>query len=235
MITPPPRHTGLRFFDLLLRIAGVLLAIVTLIGIPLFALSLTGRGSTALDAEVQPPYTIRFNTNPTNPVTSAARSETDRMIEVIAGARMTRINFPNLDDERFIREKPTIKAKVTIDRHDTDTRAVVVSAGAVMFGLSWLGLVNLRRIVRSARNDDPFNARNAVRLRWLAGVVIAAAVVSRAAATIINETLDAHLPVRIATPGPSIVVLLLIVVGLLALAEVFREGAELRALEQATI
>jgi hypothetical protein len=52
---------------------------------------------------------------------------------------------------------------------------------------------------------------------------------------VVESRLDVKPPVQVLTPGPSWWVYVVVGLGLLALAEVFREGTALRELERATI
>jgi hypothetical protein len=217
-----PRRSGasLRFFDRALGLLTVLLTLVSLVLVLVMVASLPGgSGQFVLDARVEPPYTVRLLEN--------------RSIAVDASGNAQYVNFRF--NNNLHGESPRVDTRVYVDQHDTDTRIVLIVAVGVLLAITWLGLVNLRRVVRSARAGDPFAARNASRLRWLATAFFTAAVAVRVLKMVVDHTLDADVPVHVVIPGPSWLVLSVIGLGFLALAEVFREGHELRALEQATI
>ncbi len=219
----PPRplsHRGIRAFDLVLTILTGLLVLGTALAVPLLALVATGHGSLTLDAELDPPYSVGLSG--------------DRSVQVgDSGAEFT--GFPRNGDTSPFRDAPVVRFDAAVARDDTDTRAVLVAFVVATIALAWLGLVNLRRIVRSTRSGRPFDARNAVRLRWLAVAVLVFPVVGFAVRWAMTETLDTDVALRVTTTGPSWWILLVIGVGLLALAEIFRAGADLEELERGTI
>ncbi len=208
---------GLRLFDLALRILMVVFAIGSVISLPLLAWG----GTVGLDVRIDPPYTVGFD--------GGRSMKVDR-------SDLSYVGFP--DSSHYMPGEPRLHAKVNVDRADTDTRVASALMIVASIGLAWLGLVNLRRIVRVARDGDPFNARNVIRLRYLAAVVVIFSVVSHVAAAVLDRTLDrtvADPPMHVAMPGIGWWLPLTIGLALFALAEVFRAGCELREFEQATI
>jgi len=123
---------------------------------------------------------------------------------------------------------------VHIPRGDRDTRQVVAFGFLAVIALWWVGLLALRGVVRSARDGNPFDERNIGRLRRLAGVIIATPLL----VGLLNRLLESTFDSQIVTPRLArvdTVPLVLIGAVVLALAEVFREGAALRDLEASTI
>jgi Protein of unknown function (DUF2975) len=213
---------GLRAFAGLLWVLTLVLAFVTAVAVPLLVLVVLGHGSITLDATIDPPYSVRFTGDRTIVVTG------DQSVATFE-------NFPVGDERHFIDTAPTVHAKANVVRDDTDSRAVVVVAFVALLALTWLALVNLRRVVRSARAGEPFTRKNVGRLRIVAITALALPAVSFVMTRILDSTLDVMIPLHVTIPGVSWWVFLVIGVGLLALAEVFREGAELQELEHATI
>lgn len=131
-------------------------------------------------------------------------------------------------------ERADLHLKLHIPRDDRDTRQVVAFGFLAVIALWWVGLFALRGVVRSARDGNPFDERNASRLRRLAGVIIATPLL----VGLLNRLLESTFDSELVTPRlarADTVPLVLIGVGVLALAEVFREGAALRDLEASTI
>jgi hypothetical protein len=210
---------SLRLFDLLLRLLVVLLTIVTGVSVAFgAAMVFGGSGSLAVDAKVEPPYSVEFG---------------GASVEVDASGD-GRFDYGDVPGSSILTEV-VVGAQIFVGADDRDTRLVVAAAGLAWLALAWLGLVNLRRVVGSARRGDPFDARNVVRLRWMAGAVLGFPVVATAMTQSVETTLDLSPPVEVTSWGPSWWLFLLIGLGLLALAEVFRAGSELRELERSTI
>jgi hypothetical protein len=102
---------------------------------------------------------------------------------------------------------------------------------AAAFGLVLMCLHTLRRLFQRVRDGAPFDAQNALRLRTLGMLLVALAVIKG-----IGDTVTANAVRRgLAPDGPLAVqggvhvdfVLLVLALVLIALAEVFRRGAEL--------
>ena len=109
--------------------------------------------------------------------------------------------------------------------------AVLWSYAAAAFALMLVFLNNLRRIFQRVRDGAPFDAHNAMRLRTLSLVLIALAVLNAVAEVATSMAVRSGL-----AAGSSVAVpeglhikmpLLLPALVLMALAEVFRHGAEL--------
>ena len=100
------------------------------------------RGDPVLDA----PYTIGF--------------QDDRSITVgEAGTVTAYTNFEIGEEvERYFDAAPTVTASVLLDPDDTDSRIISVISVLALLALAWGALLQLRRIVRSARDGDPFDS-----------------------------------------------------------------------------
>ena len=117
-------------------------------------------------------------------------------------------------------------------------RAATYVVGALGYGMLLMFLYQVRGLFRKARDGDPFDARNATRLRWMAALIIGGHVLGRLfeawqAATVLRTVQS--LPFRI---SPAVALdervlfsfnesVLLAALMLFALAEVFRRGAAL--------
>ena len=92
-----------------------------------------------------------------------------------------------------------------------------------------------RRIVRWSRDGDPFDARNVARLRVLAALFVLVPVGTQITAWLLEAAVETAPDVQVAVASPDWGILLLVALGLLALAQVFREGVALRDLDRTTI
>lgn len=218
----PATTVGLHAFDLLLRVLTVLLAAGTMAAVPLLALFLTGRGPIAVSAQLEPPYSIGLYD--------------DRVLEITHFGRPSAyVNFPIGEESKYLKASPRVVADVHVGTDDTDTRVVISAAAVALLTIAWSGVMNLWRVVRSAGAGNPFSTRNVIRLRWLAGSVLAMPLVAEVATRLIDRTLDVDPPVSVMTPGPGWPALLIVGLGLVALSEVFGSGSELRKFEEETI
>ena len=123
---------------------------------------------------------------------------------------------------------------VHVPTDDRDTRVVMAASLLLAIALAWAALLSLRGVVRSARDGNPFDRRNVGRLRILGAVLLAVPVVIGICNRLIEGAFEAdalHPSLARVDALPVIVA----AVGAFALAEVFREGAALRELEQTTI
>lgn len=116
--------------------------------------------------------------------------------------------------------------------------AVLWTDIAAGFALMLLFLHHLRRIFQSVRGGAPFDAANAVRLRWLGLLLLGLAVLNGVSETVAALAARRGLvsdrmavPVGLHIDG-SLVLFALV---LLALAAIFRRGAELEAEQSLTI
>ena len=108
--------------------------------------------------------------------------------------------------------------------------AVLWAHAAVVFALILLFLHHLRRIFQRVRAGAPFDAANALRLRWLGLLLLAVAVVNGVAELVTSRAVRAGLSSGSITVPRGLHVDLsavLVALVLVALAEIFRRGAEL--------
>lgn len=226
--------TGIRLFDIALRTLIVGLAVATLAGLVLAALFLTERGPIVVPSELEAPYAIRLSARPYN-AGPAGLDEHERELVVGApGAITGRINFDG-EEAGYIKQAPTVHVNLRVDPGDTDTRVVVSAAGLVALVLGWLAALSLQGVVSSARSGDPFDPRNARRLRWVAASVLAVPVLGVVTSQALTTTLDSNPAVQPMGVGWAWLPFVVVGLGILALAEVFNEGSSLRQFEQETI
>lgn len=116
--------------------------------------------------------------------------------------------------------------------------ALVWTASAAAIGLTLLFLHHLRRIFQRARSGAPFDAINARRLRWLGFLALALAVLRALMELVASVVVRGHLisetlavPLGLSVDG-SLVIFGLV---LLALAAIFRRGAELEEDQSLTV
>ena len=133
-------------------------------------------------------------------------------------------------DARLVVEHARANLLLPIEALPWRLVAVLWAHSAVGFGLVVLSLHHLRRIFQRVRDGAPFDADNAVRVRWL-GLLLLALVLFNAVAEFVTA-----LAVRKDVASPCIAVasglrvdgpLAFVALALVALAEVFRRGAEL--------
>jgi hypothetical protein len=101
---------------------------------------------------------------------------------------------------------------------------------AVAFGLMLAALHHLRRIFQRVRDGVPFDSQNALRLRWLGTLLLALALFNGVAETITTLAVQRGLTSSIIGVRTGVHVdgwLVFSALVLMALAEIFRRGAEL--------
>lgn len=215
---------GIWLFNLTLRVLTLALIVVSLAAAPLALLFLTGRGPITVPAELDPPYRISF------------LDEQDRSIVVASDFRINEYrNFDSGEEARYLKEPPDVRVDIRIDRADTNSRAVMTGSALGALLLAWVTVWNLRRIVRSAVGGDPFVPKNVARLRRLAMVAFAFPLLDLATTIILDRTLESDPPVDVIGAGVGWWVLAVVGLAVLALAEVFRSGSDLRQLELETV
>jgi hypothetical protein len=214
---------GLRVFELTLKVLTGLLAAVSVIAVPLLMLFMTGRGPITVPTELAPPYRISF------------LDEQDRSI-VASDARIGEYrNFDIGEESRYLKQPPDVTFDLRVSRTDTDTRAVISAAVVTALLLAWVAVWNLRRVVQTARDCDPFIPSNVTRLQVLAVTAFAVPVVNIVTTTLLNRTLDSDPAVNVTSSGWGPWAMIVTGLAVLALAEVFRSGSELRRFEQETV
>lgn len=214
---------SVRALDWLLTLTLGGLWFATFLLVPAGFLVLTGRVSLTLDATLDRPYVIELPDGRRIAVTDEGGTS---LAEGASGE----------EEVRFLADvPPSVHTSAKVDRDDKDARALAMAWLTALLGLAWFGWINLQRVVRSARADRPFHPRNPVRLRCLAGLVLAGPLVAWAMSRSLDAVLDTDPPMHVAMHGPGWWFTLIVGLGLLALSQVFAEGARLRELERTTI
>jgi hypothetical protein len=211
---------GIRWFDTALRPTTIVLAVATAIAVPGVTYGLASGAGVGFDTVVEPPFTIDAG-----PLTMASRS----------GGDVSVVDARHVADRGAEVEQVEVAATMSVADDDRDARVVLLLTFAALLAIVWTGLVSLRRIVRSARDREPFDHRNVGRLRRLGGVAIAAPIVVWASSRAFEATVDVEERFSLRPEGMGFWPWLTAGLGFLALAEVFREGAALRDLERSTI
>ncbi len=215
-MTTPPADTlstsrGLLWFDRLLQLLTVIFAVGTVV---YAGTVLTGSsGGIGVDATVDPPLVISLDDGPSFSLQADGQIE-NRVLDL---------------------EDGEVRATIRLRDADTDARVAVAVSGAAVMAAFWTGLVMTRRIVRSAREGNPFDARNVFRLRVLATLFVLVPAGSEVSSRLLGSAVDADPRVHVSVGSPDWGVFVLVALGLLALAEVFSEGVALRDLDRATI
>jgi hypothetical protein len=216
----PKPGRGLRALDLAVNGLHVLLIVATAIAAPLLVVAAIGKGSTYVSGVLDAPYSLAFD---------------DGRSITVDGDTTTYENFPIGEESRTLHSAPTVTASLRVPASDLDTRAMVIAIFGGWLAAAWLGLVNLRRLVRSARNGGPFASENPRRLRWLGAAVLSVPIVTGLGNAIAARTIELDVPFSVSVDQGSWLTLVVVGVGLIALAEVFAEAARLREFEETTI
>ena len=213
---------GIKLLDRATSVALFVLAVLSCLIAVLSILVISGRGSASVGVAIEPPYTIGFTD--------------DRSVVVSSdGASLTYVGFERDLGLGTFQGAPEIDAGITVDSDDLDTRLAIVLGGVVLLGLSWAALVILRRIVRSARVADPFDPANVRRIRWLAALVLMWQLVLEIGDRVLTRTLETELAVNVALPRLGWISAGAVALLIVALAEVFSAGSELRSFERETV
>jgi hypothetical protein len=218
---------GLRCFAFILSALLIVLAAVT--GIALVAITslTTGDGTITVDSTIAAPYSVELEGGTRIDVASDG-SMTAQGGEPAGGPEPRLVELVELPT--------TLQAPVRLADVGLASRLVAAATALMLIGAGWVGLVSLRRVVRSALSGNPFDARNAGRLRWCGLALLSVPVTGWVSAMLLAAPVDESLPgVRAVPSGPDWGVYVLVGVGLLALAEVFRSGAVLQDLEMRTV
>lgn len=211
---------GLQALDLAVNGLRFLLIVGTAIAVPLLVLAAIGKGSTYVSGVLDAPYRLAFD---------------DGRAISVGGDTMAYENFPIGEESRTLNSAPTVTASLRVPASDVDTRAIVIAMFAAWLAAAWLGLVNLRRLVRSARDGRPFASENPSRLRWLGAAVLSVPIVTGLGNAIVARTVELDVPFSVSVDRGSWVTLIVVGIGLIALAEVFAEAVRLREFEETTI
>jgi hypothetical protein len=210
---------GLRALDLGIKVARFLLIVVTGITIPLAILAMSGRGDMFISPTLDDPYAIEFADGQRVDVSDGVRSYSNSEIG---------------KESESITDVPVIQLSLKIKRTDLASRGVFLAFVVGLLAAAWVGVINLGRIVQSTIAGRPFADENPRRLRWLGGAVLALPAIDLIRTALLDRTLDVDLPVSVSTLGP-VWALVLVGIGMFALAEVFVEAARLRRFEEDTI
>lgn len=216
----PAPGRGLRALDLAVNGLRLLLVVATAIAIPLLVLAAIGKGSTYISGVLDAPYRLAFD---------------DGRAISVGGNATAYENFAIGEESRTLQSSPTVTASLRVPGSDTDTRMIVIAMFTGWLAAAWLGLVNLRRLVRSARDGNPFASENPGRLRWLGAAVLSVPVVTGLGNAIVARTIELDVPFSVSADRGSWLTLIVVGVGLFALAEVFAEAVRLREFEETTI
>ncbi|NNE74227.1 MAG: DUF2975 domain-containing protein [Acidimicrobiales bacterium] len=225
MVSNTPYQPGrtARIFDLSLRIVTVALVVITTIGAFVIAISLAGRGgSYSVPSWLDGAYRVEFDDG--------------RAIAITDGTANTYENFEIGRERDTLTGTVALRAMVEVSRDDRDSRAVVGVIVIAALAATWLAVLSLRAVVASVIAGEPFALANATRLRRLAIAILAVPVIQFVGQQALQRTFDPDLPFvpEIGIGVPSWL-MLIVGLGVLALAEPFSEAARLREFEQATI
>ncbi len=202
---------SLLWLDRVLRLITVIFAVGTVIFIGLLG-PLVGSGGVGVDATVASPLEVAL------PDGTTIRVQGDGQVDRSLGL-----------------ETAAVHSNLRLGEDDTDSRVVLAASGIAFVVAFWVGLFMTRRIVRSARDGAPFEARNVSRLRLLAAMFAAIPVGAEVSRRLLQSTVDADPRITISIPSPDWGIYLLVALVLLALAEIFREGTALRELDEQTV
>jgi hypothetical protein len=198
----------------------VLLIVATAIAVPLLVLAAIGKGSTYVSGVLDTPYRVAFD---------------DGRAIAVGGDTTAYENFAIGEESHTLSSAPTVTASLRVPASDLDTRAIVIAMFTSWLAAAWLGLVNLRRLVRSARDGRPFASENPRRLRWLGVAVLSVPIVTGLGNVIVARTIELDVPFSVSVDRGSWLSLIVVGVGLIALAEIFAEAVRLREFEETTI
>jgi hypothetical protein len=209
-------------FGLALRVATIVLIVITALAIPLLALNVAGRGGVTVSAVLDDPFRLEF--------------EDGRAVGVDAtGSIRTYENFPAGDEKAVLGGELAVTGPVEVDRSDRDARGVVVGMAVAWLVAAWVGLWSLRRIVAVAVAGSPFAPGNPRLLRRVGWAIVAVPVVDIVGSWLLRRSVDLDIGFDPNIGGAPAWLLLAIGVGVLALAEIFAEAGRLQEFEQATI
>lgn len=214
--------SGLGMAHWLVRAATVVLGVLSVVFAVLAVVVPLGQVDLTFHARAQPPYAVGI----------PGRGE----VQVLEDGSVEEVT-PTGDDavDALTEGAPTVGTEVPVGSGDTDARLAVVVLLGLLLALAWLALVKLGGIVEAARSGDPFCEENASRLRWLAAVVFVAPVALAVFARVIDVVVDTPYAVDLSPGSVPWAPCLFAAVALLALAEVFGEGARLREIDRTTI
>jgi hypothetical protein len=224
----PGAGRALRAFYWLLAVLGLGLLLASGFGVPLAVISTVNDWSTHVDVTIEPVEAVDVTIRP-----SARGRERTIHLDSVGGRSF---------DPPFGSKSPqgavvlhSLRGSVDVAARDDDTRNVLALAFIAKLALAWVVVINLERLVESAKAGNPFDRRNLRRLRFVGAAVLAYPVGADVVRRILQHTLEADLPVRVRVDVLGFWPCVTIAVGMFALAEVFRRGAELREFEEFTV
>lgn len=229
-LLPHRPRRPLVWFSRLLGLLSGLLLVVTPLAVVLGAVVASGKGTLRIDARLDPPYSIGLDGPPADVAEGFGRR-----IDVGGDGIAAYVNLPIGEERAVFDDAPRVHASIVVPRDDRDTRVLALAVGLGWLTLAWVGLENLRRVVAAALAGEPFHARNVGRLRWVAGTVLLFAALSQMFVRLIERSLDTTEAVTPIFTGTPWWILVVVGMGLLALAEVFRVGSDLHELERSTV
>jgi hypothetical protein len=216
---PPPRspNRALVWLERFLLFVTVVFGLGTVLALGTLPASLNDAGM-GVHATVVGPYSV---TSPSGPAfTQQNHHEVDN-------------DRRRLDNGEV--EDSSLHVTLRVAPNDRDSRVAMSVGLLAAIALGWVGLVAVRRLVHSARMGDPFNRRNVARLRCLAAVVVAIPAVGWVLNLVLEHTRDWTREFNVDVANIGVAPVLIAALAIVALAEIFREGANLRELEQSTI
>ncbi len=211
---------GIRTLDLAVNGLRVLLVVGTVIAVPLIVLASIGTGSISVSGVLDTPFSVGFDDG--------------RSISV-GGNTTAYENFAIDKESHALTTPPSVVASLRLSDSDLDSRAIVIAIFACWLAAAWIGLISLRRLVRSARDGRPFASQNPGHLRWLGAAVLSVPIVTGLGNAVVARTVELDVPFSVSVDQGSWLTLLVVGIGLFALAEVFAEAVRLREFEEATI
>jgi hypothetical protein len=188
----PKSPRGLRYFDWALQLVTVI-AFTLLLVLPV--VGVLGSSGT-VPVKLDPPYSVCWGrtgqppaaNQPTIDGPCPAAPGTARAVTVESSNSSA--NYGDEPVQQGINLQPTVTDNVAIPRHDTDARVAYVVIWEVLLALAGLGALLLHWVVGSARERDPFTAKNVRRLRSVAGIVASFWIVTRVGAAVVDAKLD---------------------------------------------
>lgn len=210
---------ALVWLDRLLFVVAVFFGLGTVIALGTVPASLDDAG-VGVHATVVGPYSV---TSPSGPAFTHSNHEVDNDRRRLVNGRVIEV------------EDSSLHVTLRVPAEDSDTRLAMSVGLVAAIALGWVGLIAVRRVVHSARVGDPFNRANVARLRCLAAVVVAIPAVGWLLNRRLEQTFDVTYESKIEVVNFGVAPVLIAALAVLALAEIFREGANLRELEQSTI
>lgn len=223
---------AIRITELGLQLLSVLLAFATAVSALLLPWVAFGDSSDSLtlDVELREPYAVVLETATPGPelVEPYVGVAPGRSLVLGNVASDRQATFPGAD-------APVVSFPLDLGPDDRDTRIIGTASVAALLALAWLVVVPLRRLVGDAAAGQPFHPSNPRRLRTVAAALAAGKLLTDVGLQVMDRTLDTATPVRLVDRFPGWWTTICVVVAVLALAEVFRVGADLQEADDLTV